>query len=253
MISPRRTCPRQRPGFTLIELLVVIAVIGILAALLMPTVINSMKAARATNCKGNLRQLSGAFTIYAQHHSGFMCPSGSPGSSPPRKFPNWDKNLKQITGDSDVVRCPSKKRAKVGYGLNHMWIGPSQIYGGDHAMWDTSHDLNEVVNPSGTIIFCDMGIVQNPEAPVQEWEESDGPSTGGCVRFPYDCKPGNPGNYTLWVTSPRRPFPRHFGGRTVVAFFDNHTESIVTDDIVDDLWDEPGCIYDNDGHPKRKF
>lgn len=32
----------------------------------------------------------------------------------------------------------------------------------------------------------------------------------------------------------------------------SHIDGIETADIVDDLWDEPECIYDNDGHPKRK-
>ena len=36
-------------------------------------------------------------------------------------------------------------------------------------------------------------------------------------------------------------------------FFDTHVEAIKTADIIGDFWDEPGCIYDNDGHPKRKL
>ena len=36
-------------------------------------------------------------------------------------------------------------------------------------------------------------------------------------------------------------------------FFDTHVEDIKTADIIGDFWDEPGCIYDNDGHPKRKL
>ncbi|MFC1805978.1 type II secretion system protein [Planctomycetota bacterium] len=242
-------------GFTLIELLVVIAVIGILAALLMPAIIQSLKAAKTTNCRSNLRQLSAAFTSYATQHSGFMCPSGSPSKAPPYKFPHWDKNLAPFARDPDVFRCPSKKRAKVGYGLNHMWCGPDQIYG-NVAMWCRSREINDVVNPSRTLIICDMGILKdkaNTDIPIEEWEETDGPNTGGCVRLPYDNRIGEPGKYTLWHTSPRRPFPRHRGLRTVVMFFDGHSENMETRDIVDPIWDEPRCIYDNDGHPKRKL
>ena len=54
----------QRGGFTLIELLVVIAIIAILAALLLPALSRAKRAAKNTACKGNLRQLGIALTMY---------------------------------------------------------------------------------------------------------------------------------------------------------------------------------------------
>lgn len=63
---------REVRGFTLIELLTVIAIIGILAAILIPTLGKVRESARTATCLSNLRQIGAAIQLYAQENRGFI-------------------------------------------------------------------------------------------------------------------------------------------------------------------------------------
>jgi len=73
MNSPSCLFPRsgtRRAAFTLIELLTVIAIIGILAAILIPTVGKVRTAARKVQCVSNQRQLALGVLAYAYDNKG---------------------------------------------------------------------------------------------------------------------------------------------------------------------------------------
>ncbi len=60
---------RNKPrAFSLVELLVVIGIIGVLIAILLPTVSRGVRAARKYKCSNNLRQVGLAISMYAQEH-----------------------------------------------------------------------------------------------------------------------------------------------------------------------------------------
>jgi prepilin-type N-terminal cleavage/methylation domain-containing protein/prepilin-type processing-associated H-X9-DG protein len=74
----------RRRGFTLIELLVVIAIIAVLIALLLPAVQQAREAARRSQCKNNMKQLS--LAIHNYHDSLGTFPIGYAGDVTGRGF-----------------------------------------------------------------------------------------------------------------------------------------------------------------------
>ena len=74
LVMPKQLpCPNDmrrnhREAFTLVELLVVIAIIGILAAILFPTLAKAKARGRAAACHNNLRQIGQLMAAYVQEH-----------------------------------------------------------------------------------------------------------------------------------------------------------------------------------------
>jgi general secretion pathway protein G len=97
---------RSQSGFTLIEIMVVVVILGILAALVVPQVMNRPDQAKVTVAKGDIKAIGAALDMYKLDN--FAYPStqqglealvSRPSGNPPAK--NWSKDgyLKKLPID----------------------------------------------------------------------------------------------------------------------------------------------------------
>lgn len=115
-----------RCAFTLLELLIAIVIIGVLAALLLPTIQNARESARSVSCKNNLRQIgiallnyesvNAAFPIGAKSHRSLTFPPVSFGTS-------WWVDLLPHLEQSTVYDRFDRRSPHHGWALLHLENG----------------------------------------------------------------------------------------------------------------------------------
>ncbi len=105
---------RLRHAFTLIELLVVIAIIAILAAILFPVFARAREAARAAQCKSNLKQLGNAIVMYTDDYDEVLPAAyrGSGAIGPPQPgMYTWRWMIYPYVKNAGIFFCSSYRPA----------------------------------------------------------------------------------------------------------------------------------------------
>ena len=101
---PRRPAGRKQRGFTLIELMVVLVIIGVLAALIVPNVLDRADDARVTAARTDIANINQALKLYKIDNQSY--PSAEQGlqalvsrpSTGPQP-PNWRATLDKLPKD----------------------------------------------------------------------------------------------------------------------------------------------------------
>ena len=143
-INRRLRARRAQTGFTLIEIMVVVIIIGLLAAVIVPQVINKVDDARMTKAKADIQSLETALTMFRLDNS---------------KYPTTDQGLQAL-----VVQPtdPSIRHWRQGGYLQRItkdpWGGEYQYASpGTHNKDYDLYTLGADAQPGGDGVNADIG------------------------------------------------------------------------------------------------
>ena len=136
---------RTSRGFTLIEIMVVVVIIGLLAAVIVPQVVNKVDEARVTRAKADIASIESALTIFRLDNS---------------KYPTTEQGLAALTTqptDPSIRNWRpggylTKKVGKDPWGNEYQYVFPG-TQGGEYDLFSLGADNQ----PGGEGTSTDIG------------------------------------------------------------------------------------------------
>ena len=134
----------KQKGFTLIEIMVVVVILGILAALVVPQVMNRPDQAKVTVAKGDIKAIGAALDMYKLDN--FSYPSTQQGLNALVEKPSGSPQPKNWNRDGYLKRVP-----KDPWGNDYQYLSP-----GTQGQFDL-YSFGADGKPGGSDLNADIG------------------------------------------------------------------------------------------------
>ena len=188
---------RRRRAFTLVELLVVIGIIALIVSMLLPALGRARDQARQVRCLSNMRQLTIAWTMYANDSKGRICSSNTrPLGTAEAKY-CWTTVeasgaetinsiqqgvLYKYVTTMDVYHCPNLEYPRT-YSINGLLLGEGDADRNTNKIYSRMTDIK---HPHATFVFIEeydnRGFEINsfwvPAYPATNWVDIPSPFHG---------------------------------------------------------------------------
>ena len=109
----------QSKSFTLVEIMIVVAIIGLLAAIAVPSFLTARETSRKNACINNLRQIDGAKEQWALANN-----AGGTATMA----------MSDLVGSSNYIKATPVCKAGGTYSLGNLATAPTCGYGNGHAL-----------------------------------------------------------------------------------------------------------------------
>ncbi|MCI0917384.1 type II secretion system major pseudopilin GspG [Stutzerimonas stutzeri] len=136
---------RKQGGFTLIEIMVVVVILGILAALVVPQVMNRPDQAKVTVAKGDIKAIGAALDMYKLDN--YSYPSTQQGLDALVEKPSGNPQPKNWNRDGYLKRVP-----KDPWGNEYQYLSPG-TKGGQYDLYSYGADGKQ----GGSDLNADIG------------------------------------------------------------------------------------------------
>ncbi|MEN2506658.1 type II secretion system major pseudopilin GspG [Stutzerimonas stutzeri] len=136
---------RKQGGFTLIEIMVVVVILGILAALVVPQVMNRPDQAKVTVAKGDIKAIGAALDMYKLDN--YSYPSTQQGLDALVEKPSGNPQPKNWNRDGYLKRVP-----KDPWGNEYQYLSPG-TKGGQYDLYSYGADGKQ----GGSDLSADIG------------------------------------------------------------------------------------------------